>query len=107
MTHGAGKVGHSSLATWLLSLEIWHLLNGAPWLGGAQLAQATNGSATAAPSASTRSPRPPVTLAHLNVLHRALNLANTFDASVFAVACFAFWCQCHLNELCIDSTFDP
>ena len=36
-----------------------------------------------------------------------LDLNNTFNAAVFAVATVAFWCQCQLGEVCVDSLFDP
>jgi len=36
-----------------------------------------------------------------------LDLNNTFDAAVFAAATVAFWCQCWLGEVCVDSFFNP
>ena len=30
-THGTGSVGGGSLRTWLLGLELWHIINSAPW----------------------------------------------------------------------------
>jgi len=40
-------------------------------------------------------------------LNRHLDLTNTFNIAVFALACVAFWCCCHLGELLIDTKFDP
>ena len=79
MTHGAGRVGYCLLSNWLLGLEMWHLINSAPWMRRAHLARAVKGSATATPLSSSCSPRPPVTFTHLNLLHDTLNLSNTFD----------------------------
>jgi len=36
-THGAGSVGKGAVKTWVLGLELWHRINGAPWYGGAEL----------------------------------------------------------------------
>src|SRR6266481_1476537 len=92
---------------WLMGLELWHTINGAPWLGAARLACTIKGASALAPSSSFRQPRLPVTIQHLRCLKHHLDLSNTFDAATWAVACVAFWCQCHLNKLCSDSQFDP
>jgi hypothetical protein len=41
-------------------------------------------------------------------LGQGLNLSNLFDIAIFAIACIAFRCCCHLSELTIPSpnTFD-
>src|SRR5882724_11196875 len=49
----------------------------------------------------------PVTIQHLECLHSGLNFYNPFDASVFAMACLAFWSQAHLGELIFNNSFDP
>ena len=48
-----------------------------------------------------------MTIEHLRSLQCGLDLSNSFDIAVFAVACVAFWCCCRLGELIIDSHFDP
>jgi len=48
-----------------------------------------------------------VTLAHLLALRCCLNLNDIFDAAVYVTATVAFWCQCHLGEVCIENTFNP
>jgi len=93
-THGAGSVGKGALKTWVLGLELWHRINSAPWFGGAELQRAIEGSAKLAPSSSCLAKRDPVTIGHLRALHRCLDLTNSFDIAVFAVACIAFWCCC-------------
>ena len=93
-THGAGSVGKGAIKTWLLGVELWHRINGAPWLGGAELQQAVEGSAKLAPKSSHLSKHDPVTIDHIRALHRHLDLTNSFDIAVFAIACIAFWCCC-------------
>jgi len=65
------------------------------------------GAAKFAPSSSRQPKRDPVTIDHIKALHRHLDLTNTFDIAVFALACIAFWSCCRLGELLIDSKFDP
>ena len=48
-----------------------------------------------------------MTIEHLRSLWCGLDLSNSFDIVVFAVACVAFWCFCRLGELIIDLCFDP
>src|SRR5882724_5967595 len=119
-TYGAGSVGKGMVKTWLSGLELWHRINSAPWHGGTELQRAVEGSAKLAPSSSHLAKRDPVTIQHLRALHRCLDLTNSFDIAVFAVACIAFWCCCRyvcslcmtyltwyrLCELLIDSNFD-
>jgi hypothetical protein len=40
-----------------------------------------------------------VTVAHLQALLRALDLSNSFNTTVWAAACFAFWGCCRLGEV--------
>ena len=44
---------------------------------------------------------------HLHVLKQDLDITNMFDATIWAVACIAFWSQCRLAEVCVDLAFDP
>ena len=106
-THGAGRVGKGTLLSWLSGLQLWHIISGAPWNGGAHLSQAIKGVASFAPSSSFHGPILPVTIHHLHVLKQDLDVTNTFDTAICAIACIAFWSQCQLAEVCIDSAFDP
>jgi len=106
-SHGASHVGHGTLTNWITGLELWHSINGAPWLGKKHLACPIKGAASAAPSPSSRLPCLPILISHLQMLHGALDLANTFDALVDAIVCIGFWSQCRLVELCLDAPFDP
>ena len=84
-------------------------MNNAPWLGGEILALARKGSANLVPENPSTNRRSPVTIAQITALRSHLDLTNSFDAAVFAVACVAFWACCRLGELTIPSrnSFDP
>jgi len=70
------------------------------------LKHATQGARHQAPEDSSPQKHLPVTLAHLKLLRSHLNLNNTFDAAIFAAATVAFWCQCRIGEVCVDSQFN-
>src|SRR5882672_9206639 len=106
-TRGAGAVAARTVKTWLLGLELWHIINGAPWHAGSLVKHALQGSPSSAPHSYTRPKCPPVTLLHLTALRQHLNLNDTFDAAVWATTTVAFWCQCHLAKVCVDGLFDP
>jgi len=38
---GASSVGGGTMRTWLLGLELWHVVNAAPWQGSAHLRRVT------------------------------------------------------------------
>jgi len=59
-----------------------------------------------APKCSQK-PHEPMTIQHLECLHSGLNFYDPFDASIFAMACLAFWSQVRLSELSFDKYFDP
>jgi len=94
MTYGAGSVGKGTVKMWLSGLELWHRINSAPWHGSTELQWAVEGSAKLAPKSSHLAKCDPVTIEHLCALHLHLDLTNSFDIAVFAVACIAFWCCC-------------
>ncbi|KAI0629180.1 hypothetical protein C8Q77DRAFT_1220377 [Trametes polyzona] len=91
VAHHAGSVRHDTINNWLAELAFWHALNGPKKIEPPPLPK-----------------RPPVTLEHMHALFAGLNLSNTFDAAVFAVASSAFWGCRRLGELVIPSrrTFD-
>ena len=105
-TKGASTFGCGAMRMWLLSLELWHTINMVPWHGASHLQHSTQGSWACAPSSSFLDKGPPITIAHLRLLKQSLNLSNSFDASVWAIATISFWCQCHLSEVCVDSSFN-
>jgi len=104
--HGTASVSSSTLHHWLLGLELWHAINGAPWLGHSTLRRAVKAAARLAPHTSRRK-RDPLTIQHLECLRNDLDFEDPFDASVYALACLAFWSQARLGELSFDNAFDP
>ena len=87
---GAGAIRGGMLRTWLLSLQLWHVVNGAPWHGAAHLKSALQGSKSVTPATSSHTKCTPVTITHLQALRHNLNLNNTFDAAVSGTATLAF-----------------
>jgi len=105
--HGPSSMGNSVMKTWMEDLCLWHMINDTPWHGSHLLCCTLRGTAKVAPPSTHQSKRDLVTIDHLKALQCHLNLSDTFDIAVFAVACIAFWCCCHLGELLINSKFDP
>jgi len=97
-TRGAGSVGKGAIKSWLLGVELWHRINHAPWFGSSDLERAVSGAAKLAPVSSHLSKRDPVTIQHLRALRRHLDLSNSFDIAVFAIACITFWCCCRYSR---------
>ena len=88
-SHGAGLVSKGTIKTWLLGIELWHCINDAPWLSGAVLQWAVQGSVRLAPPLCLDK-QDLVTIEHLHCLWHDLNLSNSFDITVFAAACIVF-----------------
>ena len=105
----AGTVGPSAINNWLAGLHFWHIINAAQWNGDEMLSQTKKGAQKLTPITSKHAKRPPVTIEHLYALRSGLDLTNSFDAAIWAIACIAFWSCCRLGELVIPSTntFDP
>jgi hypothetical protein len=93
-TRGAGAVAANAMKNWLLGLELWHIINCAPWHGGKALKRAVEGSSRLAPTTSHQGKRGPIIIEHIHTLARNLNFHDPFDCAFFAVACIAFWCCC-------------
>jgi len=88
---------------WLSGLELWQRFNSTPWHGGAELQWPVEGSAKLAPSCSHLEKRDLVTIEHLRTLCLHLDLTNSLDIAVFAVACMVFLVllQVHLECLLV------
>ncbi|KAI0054979.1 hypothetical protein BV25DRAFT_1816260 [Artomyces pyxidatus] len=102
----AAQVSGKSAAHWLMGLHMWHTLQGAEWLGGELVKHALAGVAKLTPPSSRRPQRPPITIAHIEALFKGLDLTNSRDSAVWAVASIAFWGCCHLGELIVQSEGD-
>lgn len=92
----SGTVSDSTVNNWLSGLHYWHIVYGADWHGSSLelLHHMCRGLLWVVPPSSKCARRPPVTLEALTQLHDGLDLCNSFDISVFAIACVAFWCCC-------------
>ncbi|KAF8240142.1 hypothetical protein L208DRAFT_1234893 [Tricholoma matsutake] len=77
----AGSVSESALNNWLAGLQYWHVVNSATWHGSDMLHH-------------VRSKCPPVIIEALTTLKLGLDLSNTFDAAVWAIALVVFWSCC-------------
>ena len=85
----AGKVARTTIDNWLAGLAFWHTANNAPWNGNRLLKAACAATSKLQPPPKPK--RPPVTLEHMHALRAGLDLTDTFDAAVYALACTAFW----------------
>jgi len=47
--HGAASISASTMKHWLLGLDIWHKINGAPWLGQSTLKRAVKAASLLTP----------------------------------------------------------
>lgn len=99
----ASKVGKLTLENWLSGLATWHYIHGFPWKGGRGLRLTKTAVTKVTPLSSIRPKRPPVTIEHMHKLRVGLNLRNSFDSAVWAVATVAFWSCCRLGELTVPS----
>ncbi|KAF8574640.1 hypothetical protein K439DRAFT_1649736 [Ramaria rubella] len=97
--YGAGSVSNDCINGWLAGLHRWHQVNDTPWFGASRLV----------PEESRQPAHPPVTIEHIECLRAHLDLSNTFDSAVFAIATIAFYGYCRLGELTIPSrrAFNP
>jgi hypothetical protein len=87
---GAGTVSENTVTSWLTGLEMWHSINGATWHGGRILKRTKRGVAKLTPPSSRKPPRDPVSLDHMKALRAHLDLSNTRDCAIWAVACTAW-----------------
>jgi hypothetical protein len=106
---GAGHVAGGTIASWLSGLQMWHSVNSATWAGGRILKRTQAGAGKLAPALSTRPRRNPIMIHHLRTLREGLDLTNTRDSAVWAVACTAWRDCCRLGELVppSQSDFEP
>jgi hypothetical protein len=102
----AGHVSAGTIQNRLSGLKAWHNAHGAPWNGGLRLQVIINGAKNLAPSSSKKPPRPPITVAMLQLLFDGLDLTKPIDAAVAACALLAFWGQIRLGELLSSSASD-
>lgn len=103
----AGRYQHQTVRNHINGIRAWHIIQGVPWNGGNRLQYALHGVQALAPPA--KPPRPPVTLAMLEVLHLSLDVSQPLYACSLALASVAFWSPSRLGEFCTTSSlsYDP
>ncbi|KIP02155.1 hypothetical protein PHLGIDRAFT_79547 [Phlebiopsis gigantea 11061_1 CR5-6] len=104
----SGKVAKTTVESWIAGLSFWHTLNKAAWHSSHMLCQILKTASKEEPEKGKK--HPPITLEHLCALRDCLNMWNTFDAVVFAIACIIFGCCCRcIRDLIIPSrtSFNP
>lgn len=100
----ASKVSQETLNNWMSGLAAWHQINGLPWFGNGKALKMTRVAVgKLAPVSSKRPKRSPVTFDYMVALREGLNLRNSFDVAVWAVATVAFWSCRRLGELLVLS----
>ena len=99
----AGKVLSSTVNKWLVGIHRGHQVADAPWFSSHLLSQANKGAVKLIPSESQHAKHCPITLEHLDMFRKHLDLSNSFDMMVYAVACVVFWACCRLGELLVTS----
>lgn len=91
----AGGTARSRLA----ALHFWHDRHALTWKGSPRLLRILKAVTNAAPPASRREERPPVTEAMLDEALKVLDPERPFDMCVAAAMLTAFWCQLRLGEV--------
>ncbi|OJA14702.1 hypothetical protein AZE42_13052, partial [Rhizopogon vesiculosus] len=106
LSNAASTISSSTANSWMAGLHYWHTVNGAIWNGADSdlLCHLHHGLVKLVPPNSKCTRRPPVTLEALNQLKHGLDLSNSFDVAVLAIASIAFWSCCHLGELVIPGS---
>ncbi|KZW00072.1 DNA breaking-rejoining enzyme, partial [Exidia glandulosa HHB12029] len=91
----AGGTARSRLA----AIHFWHDRHALAWKGSPRLLRILKVITNAAPAASRRKERPPVTEAMLDEALKALDPDRPFDVCVAAAMLTTFWCQLRLGEV--------
>ena len=65
MVRAVGSVSDSCMKTWLAGLELWHMLNGAPWNGEKLLSHILKGVTKLMPDMSQEKKHQAITIQHL------------------------------------------
>ena len=98
-----GRQFSNTIKTWIASIHAWHIVNHAPWHGDDDWVSMCH---TAAKHDGTRFHHhlcAPVSVEHLLILWRSLDLLNSFHSTVWAMALSSFFsCHC-LGEMTVPS----
>jgi hypothetical protein len=104
-----GSVSGKTIRSWLSGIRAWHLTNHAPWFGDDNWVQMARASANKEGSHHKRVLRAPVSIEHLTVLRKAIDISSPFHAAVWAVALTTFFGCRRLGETTVSSvaSFNP
>ena len=98
-----GRQSGNTIKTWITGIHAWHVVNHAPWHGEDDWVSMCR---TAAKHDGTHFCCPlhaPVSVEHLLVLQRSLDLSNSFHSAVWAMALSSFFDCRHLDEMAVPS----
>ncbi|KAH7044456.1 hypothetical protein BKA62DRAFT_746617 [Auriculariales sp. MPI-PUGE-AT-0066] len=94
-----GSVAWSTVDSWVAGLQLWHSVQGAPWLGAHALQSTLKAVKKKVPPWSRREARSPVTDAHMAALTAALSHSDPCDAAILAAARTVYRGCCCLGKL--------
>ncbi|CAD6937896.1 unnamed protein product [Tilletia caries] len=96
----AGFFAGGTIRNWISGLRAWHTIHGASLnTTDPQLTTALRGADRLAPESSKKPPRAPFRIHHLWAIRQHLDMASSFDVSVWACLLTAFWGLARLGEL--------
>jgi hypothetical protein len=102
-----GLYGGNTIRSWLSGIRSWHLLNGACWVGDSDWLHLARTAANKSGTSFKRPLRAPVSVEHLHILHRKLDLTTPFHAAVWAVALITFFGCRRLGTPSLPVSFSP
>jgi len=104
-----GAYSGKTVNSWLAGLRSWHIMNRAPWHGDDNWVHLARTTANKQGTAFKRPLRAPVSLEHLRVLRRNLDITSSFHAAVWATALVTLFGCRRLGETTVKAlaNFNP
>lgn len=106
----AGSYSGSAIRNYFFGVRAWHLVQGLPWqMDDNEMEVILRGAERLAPKTSKRKKRQPYTVEYMEKLRAVMDLADPFDAAVFACLTTIFWSGARVGEFTIANlrSFDP
>ena len=86
----AGAYAGGTLANYVFTVRVWHVLNGLAWsMDDTQVRAALTGAAILAPPASRQPKRVPITVGLMEHIFNKLNFSDLLDAAVAVIVSLA------------------
>lgn len=101
-----GKAAPGTMNSYMSGIRAWHVFHHAPWHGDDSWVTNARSAVSKAGSHLTKPPRAPVSLEHLVVLRRELDLATPLHAAIWAVAVVTFFGCRRLGETVVAGKFE-